>query len=425
MTEKLIELLKNSRADAWEVTESQETGWEFYLIRHRLDQHRTKRLETISLKVYRSLEEGKFLGSAGATLPPDATEQEMQKLIDGLYEDAAYVRNPFYRLNQPVREETAEEMPADLARVSADFLKTMRSLQETATEDLNSYEIFVSDVRTRYRNSEGVDVTSRSPSSMVEAVVNARQHEKEIELYRLYHCGTCDAVQLTHDLNETLRIGRDRLAARATPALGKADVVFSTEASAEIYGWFIAHLMTDMVYRKMSDWKIGKDICPDRKGDAVTVKSLRFLPNSSCNGAFDREGAPVQDRTLMEAGVPLAFTGSRQFSQYLGLENSYIPGNLEVTGGTANAESLREGTCLEVMEFSDFQVDAMTGDIAGEIRLAYLHENGNHIPVSGGSISGNMRDFLGTMRMSRESAQYNSLRIPAVTRLQGVNIAGA
>ena len=72
-----------------------------------------------------------------------------------------------------------------------------------------------------------------------------------------------------------------------------------------------------------------------------------------------------------------------------------------------------------------FQVDTMTGDIAGEIRLAYLHENGNHIPVSGGSISGNMRDFLGTMRMSRESAQYNSLRIPAVTRLQGVNIAGA
>ena len=133
----------------------------------------------------------------------------------------------------------------------------------------------------------------------------------------------------------------------------------------------------------------------------------------------------MRDRTLMEAGVPLAFTGSRQFSQYLGLENSYIPGNLEVTGGTANAESLREGTCLEVMEFSDFQVDTMTGDIAGEIRLAYLHENGNHIPVSGGSISGNMRDFLGTMRMSRESAQYNSLRIPAVTRLQGVNIAGA
>ena len=42
---------------------------------------------------------------------------------------------------------------------------------------IDADEIFVSDVRTRYRNSEGVDVTSRSPSSMVEAVVNARQHE--------------------------------------------------------------------------------------------------------------------------------------------------------------------------------------------------------------------------------------------------------
>ena len=42
--EKLLQVLKSSEADAWEVTETREKGWEFYLIRHALDQNRVKEL---------------------------------------------------------------------------------------------------------------------------------------------------------------------------------------------------------------------------------------------------------------------------------------------------------------------------------------------------------------------------------------------
>ena len=426
MLNTLKKLLAKSGADAWEITETEETGWEFYLIRHRLDQHRAKQVKTIQVKVYRKLEEGKLLGSAGASLPPDATETEMQKLIDGLYEDAGYVRNPFYRLNVPAETAAQENSPeSDLAAISRDFLKTMRSLKETDTEDLNSYEIFVSEIRKHYLNSEGVDVVSRNPVSMLEAVVNARKDGQEIELYRMYDSGTCDGEQLAHDLNVTLQIGRDRLETKPTPAIGKADAVFSTEAAREIYWYFIDRVSTGMIYQKMSDWEIGKDICPEREGDAVTVRALRFLPNSSRNEAYDREGAPVRDLTLLEDGVPQHLWGSRQFSQYLGVEDAFLPGNFEVTGGTATEAEIRQGDYLEVMEFSDFQVDSMNGDLAGEIRLAYWHKDGKRIPVSGGSISGNMRDFLAGMRMSRDSRQYDRMRIPALTRLKNVSVTGA
>ena len=113
--------------------------------------------------------------------------------------------------------------------VCGDFLRAMRSLPETETEDLNSYEIFVSEIRRRFLNSEGVDVTSVYPSSMVEAVVNARKDGHEIELYRLLKSGTCNREQLIKELTETLAYGRDRLATTPTPARGKVDVVFSTE----------------------------------------------------------------------------------------------------------------------------------------------------------------------------------------------------
>ena len=77
------------------------------------------------------------------------------------------------------------------------------------------------------------------------------------------------------------------------------------------------------------------------------------------------------------------------------------------------------------MDFSDFSVDEITGDIAGEIRLAYLHQGGRIIPVSGGSVSGNMTELVKTMRFSKESRQYNCHLIPAVTRLRGVTVTGA
>ena len=37
MLEKIIQLLKNSGADDWEVTDTRTEGWEFYYIRHGID----------------------------------------------------------------------------------------------------------------------------------------------------------------------------------------------------------------------------------------------------------------------------------------------------------------------------------------------------------------------------------------------------
>ncbi len=419
--EQLLGILKTSGADAWEVADINEWGWEFYFIRHRLDQHRTKAVDSFSVKVYKKLEDGKFLGSASAQIAPDASEEEMRRTVEGLCRDASYVRNPFYTLNKPAEAETSETAPLDMKAVCGDFLRTMRSLPETETEDLNSYEIFVSEIRRRFLNSEGVDVTSVYPSSMVEAVVNARKDGHEIELYRLLKSGTCDREQLTKELTEALAYGRDRLLTKPTPGLGKADVVFSTDPARELYSWFVSRLDTTMVYRGMSDWKIGDAVGPEN----LTIRAVRTLPNSSWNTPYDEEGAPIRDLTLIDGGKAAACWGRRQFSQYMKLDSSFDVYNFAVTGGTESEEELRTGDYLEVVEFSDFQVDDITGDIAGEIRLAYLHQGGKVTPVSGGSVSGSMPELVKTMRFSNESRQYNCHLIPSVTRLQGVTITGA
>ena len=425
MLDQIISLLKASGVYGWEVSDVKIQGWEFYFIRHALDQHRAKNVEHINVKVYQLLDGGQALGFASAEIAPTATEAEAEQLVRDLSYRATLVKNRPYTLVPPAGEAEGEGAASDPAAISGDFLRAMAELTETETEDVNSYEIFVSDVTRRLVTSAGIDETERYPSSMIEVVVNARRDGHEIELYRNYTSGSCDAAGLKKDLEKAMQYGRDRLVAVPTPITGKYNVLFSGSDACEIYDYFVSRMDAQMVYRKISPWEIGKSICEEAQGDRVTLHALRHLENSSRNHRFDAEGARIRDTVMIEDGVARHYLGSRMFAGYLGLEDSFLPTNLAVTGGSRSEEELRAGQYLEVVEFSDFQVDAMTGDIFGEIRLAYWHDGEKTVPVSGGSLSGSMDDFARNLYMSRESRQYDNMRIPALTLLKGVTVTGA
>ena len=425
MLEQLFDILKASGVYAWEVTDEKTQGWEFYFIRHALDQNRAKAVEHITVKVYQRIGEDQ-IGSAAAELPPTATTAEAEKLISSLAYQATLAPNRAYTLHQPTEAHSAPrtDAPVDVPAMAGDFIRTMAAIPETPETDLNSYEIFTAAVTRRFVTSEGIDVTETYPSSMLEAVVNARSEGHEIELYRMFKSGSCDAEGLRRGISRAMAYGRDRLRTAPTPALGTADVVFSTDDAKQIYSYFVARLDPAMVLRRLSDWQLGTPIDTEIRGDRVTIEALRALPNSSRNRAFDAEGAPIRDTVMLRGDVPEHYLGGRMFSSYMGLTDSFIPGNFAVSGGTRSESELRQGRYLEVVEFSDFQVDAMTGDIFGEIRLAYWHDGETVTPVSGGSISGDMHDFVREMYLSAETVQFDNFRIPAVTKLCGVTVKG-
>ena len=425
--EEVREILSASGADAWELTENHRKVREFYFIHHDLDQHRLRNVRDFQIKVYRLFDNGKYLGSAGGSLSPTASQGEAISLLQNWLTSAAFVRNPVYTLVPP--EESTGEMDAsvtsvDTAKIAEKFFSVMTNLPETATEDINSFELFVSEYKIRFANSLGVDRTKSAPSTALEVILNARNELHEIELYRMITAGECNQEALTAELTRAFSLARDRLIATPTPALSRADVLFSTEAALPLYDYFADRLDASFKVRGYSDWEIGKSVVENAKGDQVTLDAVPFLSNSSANATFDAEGATIRETRMMEDGIPQHFLGSRQFSCYLGLTESFRPGNLIFSGGTHSEEDLRSDLYLEAVEFSDFQVNPVTGDIAGEIRLAYWHDGEKSTPVTGGSISGNMSDFLKNLRMSQETVQYDSHVIPHFTRLSGVSIAG-
>jgi PmbA protein len=423
MLDKILELIKASGADAFEVTDTVTEAWEFYFIKHELDQNRVRDVEHINVTIYRKLEDGKFLGSASDEIAPTASEAEAKKIIEDLYERASYVKNPYYELNKENTEVEVKDF--DVEAMARDYIEALMQIPETSTEDINSYEIFAEKCKKRYVNSEGIDVTVSYPSSQVEVVVNARNEEHEIELYRMYKAGTCDKEHLVAELTDTLRFGKDRLVTVPTPSLKKATVLFSTEDATGIYEFFAYKMSASFKYRGYSNWEVGKEIATDVKGDKITLKAVKELPNSSMNSPIDRQGARIHDMYVLKDNVPENFFGDCQFRYYLGFKDSFIPGNFSVEGGSSSEQEIRQGSYLEPVEFSDFSVDPLTGDMAGEIRLAYWHDGDKVTPVSGGSVSGSIMELLPNIRMSRELKQYNNYLIPSVIRLENVTIAGA
>ncbi|MCR5557344.1 MAG: TldD/PmbA family protein [Butyrivibrio sp.] len=422
MTEKIIELLKSSGVDGWEVVDKVTEAWEFYFIKHELDQNRVRDVEHISIEVFRKLEDGKFLGSASEEIAPTATEAEAKKLIEDLYERAAFVKNPYYELGK--KSEVLKNQDFDPKKMAQDFIEALAEVPETSTEYINSYEIFAEKIKKRFVNSEGVDMTVTYPSSTVEVVVNAKNEEHEIELYNMYNSGTCDKEALKKEIALSLKYGKDRLHTVPTPAIKKAPLVLSTKDTVMVGQWAAMKMHVAMVFRKMSNWEIGKPICDDVKGDTFTMKSVKELPNSSKNIGMDSEGNVVRDMDIIKDNVPQNYWGDRQFGYYMGIKDIFMPNNFELEGGKSSEEELRQGTFLEVVEFSDFSVDNFTGDIAGEIRLGYWHDGDKVAVVSGGSVSGSLPELIKDIRFSKEQKQYDSYVLPAVIRIADVTIAG-
>lgn len=424
MMEKLKQILRESGCDGWEITDVKTHGNEYYFIGHSLDQNRVKEVRHVMLNVYKKSEDGKFLGKAGAEICPDDPEELLKKQVAQLVYNASLIRNPLYTLNPARPAVPMERKSISRNDISRDFIRLMQQVPETENEYINSYEIFVSEKEIHFENSEGADLSESYPVSMMEVVVNAKNENHEIELYRMYRSGECAAERILEDLAKTMQTGRDRLHTKPTPNLKKAPVIFSGEQAVRIAEFFLDHTDAAFIYQRMSDWKKEEPYAKEIQGDTVTLKALKTLENSPANRSFDAEGAPIRDLVLIEEGTVKNYHGSRMFSCGIGLEDSFIVSNFELCGGTYTEEQLREGTYLEAMEFSDFQVDSLTGDIFGEIRLAYLHENGTVTPLSGGSVSGNMNELLKQMRMSRKMKTVASAAVPALIRLENVTVSG-
>ena len=425
MLERITNILKQSNADGYQVVHTLTKAHEFYFIKDKLDMNRSKEVVHNLVTVYKSSEDKKYLGSATIEVFDSSDDSEMIEMINKAIYSASFVKNPYYELAKPESVTVDKSTSIDILEVAKDFITVMQEVEQTETEDINSYEIFVNENNKRIVNSNGIDVEFDYINSMLEVVVNARKDDEEIELYRCYLSGSCDKESIKSEIESTMKMGKDKCIAVDTPAIKESTVVFSTSSALSFFKYYASRTNVASIYQQVSTYKVGESINAEViKGDKVSMKGVDRLDNSSSNFVFDDDGKKVKSRTLIENNICKGLWGSQQYSYYLEMEDICNYYNFVVEGGSKSASELRSGKYLEVVEFSDFQVDSMTQEFAGEIRLAYYHDGDKITPCVGGSISGNMKVAETCMWFSKEVKQYNNYIIPVVIAVEKVTVTG-
>jgi predicted Zn-dependent protease len=160
-----------------------------------------------------------------------------------------------------------------------------------------------------------------------------------------------------------------------------------------------------MIYQKYSNYQVGNHV----QGDEVTGEHLTITLKVS--EPYSSEGIPMTDRPLIKDGVLKTIHGNSRFSYYLGTEPTGTYDSFRVTCGTET--------------FSDFQMDTFSGHFAGEIRLAFLSDGNTVIPVTGGSINGNLLEAQKNLIFSKEMQLEKGYEGPYAVKFEKVSVAGA
>ncbi len=434
MIKRLKEILGGiEEISAWRIIDRQIRGQELFLIHREVDMQRSKDVRHTDVTVYRDFQEGpnRYRGSVLVEIHPTYTSEEIRALIHQSLDSAQYVRNEHYPLVEPGSE--ALEIPESsfaarsLERWLAPLAESIYDHKGGEEVRINSTELFLDRVDTRIINSLGLDVGYHTYEGYLELIVESSGSAGEVELYREMSFSDFEPDALAAEVHQQLRYCRDRAVARPAPHLKRCPVLISGDAVSDFFQYYLTQSSAESVYSGISKAKVGDSIQGGQiAGDTINLTLEPYLKNSPSSAPYDHDGFAVHSTGIIEAGVMKRYWGPLRFCHYLDVAPTGAFRNFSVTPGSKAREELRRGAHLEVVSFSDFISEALTGDFGGEFRLAYYTDpDGQRYPVTGGSVSGNIRDVQAQMYLSRETQSTTGFQGPLAIRLPEISVAGS
>ncbi|MDE7298770.1 MAG: hypothetical protein K2N94_08060 [Lachnospiraceae bacterium] len=424
MTDRILAALKKCGIEDYLLTVTEEESAELFFIKKELDMQRRKKVRTASVVIYRAFEEGeqRFRGTASVKVQDSQTEAELCRLFADAYYAAGFVKNKYYDLYEGTKEEPVEVAStlADrpLAETAQGFAEAL--FAEDVREDvfLNSAEIFVRRYTVHILNSRGVDVAYRKNRVQGEFVVQCVDGQ-DVETYQDFAYNDWNTDALREKVRDTIELTCARAKAKNAPAAGEYRVILSGGYVNEFLSYYVSRSASSMIYPKYSAFAVGCDVQGgEPEGDRINLTMKAVVP-------FSDEGIPMKDRELVRDGKLQLIHGGSRFAQYLGIEPTGIFGGYRAPAGEASLAELKAQPYLEVVNFSDFQMDSFTGHFGGEIRLAFLYDGEKVTPVTGGSISGNIFEAQKSLRFSKELQVEKNFEGPKAVCMDKVSVAGA
>lgn len=424
MLNRIQKALSACGISEWRVADRTESTTELFFVRKQLDTRRIKDTRKFFVTVFRKEEKGgkQLRGETSVTLLESMDDARIEQELRDAYYAAQFALNPDYALPDAVQAPEIRKtgfLAEKPMQETADIMtKALFAADCRADSFLNSAEIFVSKTVSRVVSSYGTDVSWTDATVKGEYVVQCKEPE-DVELYYEFEYGECEPEALTKEVAESLSFASDRARAQKILKTGEYDLLLSADSVPEVLSYYLTRANAEMVFPGYSDWKPGQDVQEVSDGEPV---DLTLLPKAPYND----EGLPMCPIRLLENGKLNGYYGSTRFCRYLGIEPT---GNFRrfacENAGTESFGDMKKKPCLWAVSFSDFQMDSFSGHFGGEIRLAYLLEDGKAIPVTGGSVNGNLLEAQKHLRFSTDRYVCAGYEGPYAVRIPSVAVAGS
>lgn len=427
MKEKIVKLLKeNKELSGYSIVFSNTVSKEAFFIKDKLDMNRGKEVFHTFLTIYKDFEvDGKkYRGSASCKISPQDDDELIKRKISDSVFAASFVKNEWYPL--PKNKECKIETKVDHKELLDSLLKMKNSVfgKNETKANINSVEFFASSTIVEVLNSEGVDVTFIENKNEAEVITDCKGTE-EVEIYGYESYGKLSETSLKEAVSEQLSNTQERAVAKKAEHIDSINVILRGSAVPSFFNFYITQTSSSNVYTGQSRAKKNENFQGEIRGDTLNISLEPNLENAVHCASYDREGNSLKHTILYDGGVVKTYHGGMRFAHYLGIEATGNIENVEVKAGSLSYdEDMKAKPYVEILMFSDFFMDATTGNFGGEFRLArYFDGKETHI-ITGGSISGNMFKVQQEMYFSKELMTKDAYKGPKAVFLPNMEIVG-
>ncbi len=412
----ILDELKKQNVSHYLINESSSIVNELYFIKRNLDMRRINNVTKYELTIYKDFDKygKKMRGSSTCNLYPGMTSEEIAKKITDTLYAASFACNPFFEFPKSC---VAIQDKSDFS-IEKTLSEAAEAIYEADNDDecfINSAELFAEYNTFHTISSWGTDVTYSSHSIHGEYVTQCCLPE-DVETYQDFHYIDFDKNALKSKVKRAIELTKARSIAEKCNITGKIKLILSGQYVSDLLHFYSDRAAASMIYPHYSDFELNKQVQSDNiSGDKLNISLTTDTP-------FSKEGISMKERSLLTDGVLDTIHGASRFSYYLNIEPIGVYDGIKVTPGTTSLSEMESGRYLHVVNFSDFQMDAMSGRFGGEFRLAFFSDGENVIPITNGSVSGSIMELAGNIRLSSETQIIKNYEGPFALEISEADI---
>lgn len=423
LIKNILKALEVNQISSYLITELKEETVELFFIKKNLDMRREKEVTKYKLTVYNDFvkDDVNMRGSSAIGIYNGMTQEEVNRAVKNASFAASFVCNPYYELPKGTSQDHVKMQSylsgLSLTDAAAKFSDALFAEDVCSDVFINSAELFVEKIYCHTINSEGIDVSFEKYQIKGEFVAQCTEPQ-DVETYQSFHYDDLDTEALKHKVKQTLDTTKARALATSAPTSGEYTVLISGQYVKDIFNYYLERSSASLIYPSYSNFEIGKSV----QGEDVIGDVISIL--LSAKEPFSEEGISMTDRTLVKEGVLETIHGNSRFSYYLNTPPTGAYNHIRVPSGSKFFDDMKKGKYLHVVNFSDFQMDALSGHFGGEIRLAFLSDGDTITPVTGGSINGSIIKAQKNLVFSKELQVEKGFDGPLAVQFTNINVAG-